>query len=71
VNLMIATLNFGLLFFTGMIIYSLIAKRALAAGKWYYRELDTYKYWETVIGYIVFFMVIFFCRQFVVARLVS
>ena len=68
---MIAILNFGILLFTGMIIYSLIAKRALAAGKWYYRELNKYKYWETVIGYIVFLMVILFCRQFVIDRLVS
>jgi len=66
---MVAVLNFGILLFTGMIIYASLSKRALAAGKWYYKEKNSYKYWETLIGYVAFLMVLFFCRQLVIDRL--
>jgi len=66
---MIATLNFGLLFFTGIIIYSLIAKRVLAVGKWHYKSDSAFNYWKIMILYMAYTLVLLLCRGYVVSAL--
>lgn len=56
-------LNLALVFLSVVVVCSLVSRKSFSLGRWYRRDENTFKYWESIIAYIIVAVALWFARQ--------
>jgi hypothetical protein len=55
-------INIGIALLSALVIFSLFAKKSFSLGRWYERGTQPFKYWETIIAYLIILSALWFGR---------
>ena len=62
-------INIGIVLLLSLVIFSLFAKKSFSLGRWYERGIQPYKYWETIIAYLIILCALWFGRNALLAAI--
>ena len=56
-------INIGIILLSGLTLFSLLFKKSFSLGSWYERKAQPFKYWETIIAYLIILLALLYGRS--------